>query len=63
MTKHTSEENCPNCDAQFQGAPIPEEQQHLFNATHFSRKRGIYDMGKDRTVEWECPDCGHRWSR
>lgn len=59
----TNEEFCPHCGANFQGDPIPEESQHLYGATHYSRKIGIYDQVRDRTVEWMCPDCGARWER
>jgi len=58
-----SVEFCDRCGADFQGEPIPEKSQHLFGATHFSRKIGIYDLVKDRTVEYQCPDCGHTWKR
>ena len=33
------------------------------DATHGSRRIGIYDRGRDRTVAWRCPDCGHQWDR
>lgn len=29
----------------------------------FSRAVSIYCWRQDRTVEWECPDCKHRWDR
>lgn len=29
----------------------------------WGRKVGIYCMELDRTVAYECPDCGHQWSR
>lgn len=29
----------------------------------WGREIGIYDMGKDRTVAWKCPDCDHEWPR
>lgn len=29
----------------------------------WGREIGIYDMGKDRTVAWQCPDCKHEWQR
>lgn len=60
-TWRDSKENCPHCGAQLQGDPIPEQSRHLFGATHFSRKIGVYDTYKDRTVEYQCPDCGQRW--
>jgi hypothetical protein len=28
------------------------------NKIRFSRKIGVYDMEKDRTMHYECPDCG-----
>ena len=30
---------------------------------HWGRRIGIYDMEKDRTVAWKCPDCGCEWDR
>lgn len=56
-----SRENCPKCYAQFQGDPIPEKDQHLFGAMHFTRKIGISDG--DSIGIWKCPDCGHEWDR
>ena len=29
----------------------------------FYRCIGVYDMEKDRTTHWQCPDCKHRWER
>ena len=29
----------------------------------WGRAIGIYDMYKDRTARWKCPDCGHEWDR
>lgn len=29
----------------------------------WGRQIGIYDLYKDRTVSWRCPDCGGEWSR
>jgi len=26
-------------------------------------KIGVYDIEKDRTTHWGCPDCGHEWDR
>lgn len=56
-------ERCPHCGADWQGEPIPEESQHLFGSTHFSRRIGIYDIHRDRTVAWRCPDCGKETAR
>lgn len=63
MNLKDSKEYCPHCGADLQGDPIPEESQHHYSSTHFSRKIGIYDFWKDRTVEWMCPDCDGRWER
>jgi len=57
----TNKEHRPKCKSSFQGAPIRIEDQHLFNATHFSRKIGISDG--DSVGYWKCPDCGHQWNR
>ena len=56
---------CPLCKADLQGDEIPEEVQHMYSGTHFSRKigyeiRGVYDG----VLFWVCPDCDqafHRW--
>ena len=56
-----SKEHCPECKADLQGDPIPMESQHLFGATHFSRKIGISDG--DSVGYWKCPDCKHTWAR
>lgn len=29
----------------------------------FSRCIGIYDMDRDVTSHWQCPDCKHKWER
>lgn len=58
-----SKENCPHCDIELQGEPIPKHDQKLFGATHFSRKIGIYDFSRDRTVKYQCPDCSGEWDR
>ena len=57
-------DTCPNgCD--LRGEPIPDEHRDLYggDVTHFSRAIGFYDMARDRTVHWICPDCGLRWPR
>jgi|SRR6516165_2808211 hypothetical protein len=44
------------------GGPIPENDRGLFGgADRFSRAIAVYDREKDRTVKWQCPDCGHEW--
>lgn len=58
-----NKENCPHCNTELQGEPIPKEQQESYGATHFSRKIGVYDFSKDRTIKWVCPDCNGEWGR
>jgi hypothetical protein len=33
------------------------------NGRCFRREIGIYDMDKDITVSFRCPDCLHEWKR
>lgn len=58
---------CPDCGANLVGEPIPQEHidkgYYGRNTTHYYRTIGLYDFHKDRTAEWQCPDCGHRWPR
>lgn len=58
---------CKLCDADLRGAPIPQESidkgYYAPGATHFSRLIAIYDWDRDRTVAFQCPDCGGRWDR
>ena len=59
-------EHCPHCQADLTGAPIPQESRdkgYYGSATHYSRKIGIYDGLRDRTVKWKCPDCLQEWDR
>lgn len=56
---------CPNCNADLQGAAIPEADREAFgDATHFRRVIGIEHLGGyDGVAEWQCPDCNYRESR
>jgi len=57
-------ESCPKCEANWQDKPIPKESQWLFgNSKWFSRVIGIYSRNQDRTIAWQCPDCGTCWDR
>lgn len=44
-----------------------DETAALYGATRelgtWGRAIGLYDIAKDRTVSWKCPDCGHEWDR
>lgn len=56
-------EYCPHCNANLRGDPIPKNIAHHYLGTHWQRKVGIYDYELDKTVAWQCPDCGERWER
>lgn len=58
-------ELCPNCKADFDGGPIPEDiREHYSPPYRWSRKRGIVDlMGYDGVSWWQCPDCQYTWKR
>lgn len=57
-------DNCPSCNSSWIDKEIPEESRHFFGgATHFKREIGIYDMSRDMTVRWKCPDCGMEFDR
>jgi len=56
---HSKSDTCPHCGANLVGPPIPEKDQEAFGFhKNFSRLIGIYDSDADRTVAWQCPDCG-----
>lgn len=64
MTNTTDIDRCPHCHADLTGDPIePGELRDFYGASHYSRKLTLYDRDKDRTVAYECPDCGKRWER
>ena len=60
-------EFCPSCGVRWWDKPIPDS--HWRDGakpgypTHYSNIIGIYDRGRDRTVEWMCPSCKTRWER
>ena len=56
---------CPECKADWQGDPIPENiRQHYGETTHWSRLIGIEDpLIYDGISWWQCPDCEARWDR
>ena len=56
-----NKEDCPNCGVDLQGDPIPEDRQHLYNATHFGRKIGSLKGDRSAEMKWECPDCHATW--
>lgn len=55
---------CPHRGADLDGGPIPEESREHFSPPYrFSRRIGLYDLDRDRTTGYACPDCGGTWSR
>jgi len=44
-----------------------DEYAKAYGATRTTGKWGkriaIYDMEKDMTTHWKCPECGHEWDR
>lgn len=46
---------------------LADEVASQYGATrtkgNWGRQIGLYDMDKDRTVAWKCPDCGETWER
>jgi hypothetical protein len=57
-------ECCPKCESSWVDKPIPEQyQEHHGGSKWYSRVIGLYDRDQDRTVAWQCPDCGTCWDR
>lgn len=55
-------DNCPHCNADLNGDPIPKEYAEHYSGTHWRREIGIEYMGKyDGVWEWKCPDCSGVW--
>lgn len=59
---------CPHCGSDLRDGTIPGwdgvDCRHGCGADdHGSRLISVYDRGRDRTVAWQCPDCGKRWER
>ena len=59
---------CPHCGSDLrQGTVTGREGDDCRHGCdrpeHYSRIFGIYDPDADRTVAWQCPDCGKRWER
>jgi len=66
---------CSECGADLRGPIIEPRYRYMYgedgvdcrhgcgNEPHYSRLTGIYDIERDRTVAWRCPDCGHEEAR
>ena len=56
---HQDSTTCPHCEANLQGAEIPEKDRYAFGGkTHYSRLIAVEILGYDRVTHWRCPDCG-----
>jgi predicted RNA-binding Zn-ribbon protein involved in translation (DUF1610 family) len=64
--KHYHQHGIPTDDKQ-KAEELADEYAAAYGATRtkgqWGREMGIYDRIEDRTVEWQCPDCGGRWAR
>lgn len=61
---------CPECGSDWRHNAIPEDylREGYYGEWNgeerfYGRLVGIYCQTRDRTVEWMCPDCKHRWPR
>jgi hypothetical protein len=62
---------CPECNTDLTGPGIYDtfieqgdsEEEATETEGTFDRQIGVYDLSKDMTVEWMCPDCKARWPR
>lgn len=57
--------NCPECNANMVGDPIPKEDRKYYGkSTNFSNWLGIEVRGKyDGISYWQCPSCKTTWDR
>lgn len=57
-------DNCPKCNFNFIGDPIPDDIKEHYSGTHWRRDIGI-DGGRmgiyDGLVAFKCPDCAHEF--
>jgi predicted RNA-binding Zn-ribbon protein involved in translation (DUF1610 family) len=64
--KHYKQYGVP-ADNKQEAERLADKYAEAYGATRekgqWGRAIGIYDMQKDRTVEYQCPDCEHRWPR
>lgn len=51
--------NCPHCGVSLLASLIPEKHLDSYGKSRwYKREIGQYDMVKDRTIGYKCPDCG-----
>ncbi len=55
-------DNCPHCNANLIGDPIPPEIAPHYSGTHWRLDIGIeYPKKYDGIWEYMCPECGGKW--
>jgi predicted RNA-binding Zn-ribbon protein involved in translation (DUF1610 family) len=70
---------CPHCGSDLRGPEISRTWYLAYgydpdgrpatcrdgcgHPPHYSRLGSVYDRWRDRTVAWQCPDCGRKWQR
>ena len=60
-------DNCPNCNADWNGEPIPEDIREHYSPPYYWRREIGIDGGMlgiyDGIVAYQCPDCKHEFPR
>lgn len=56
---------CPNCGADLRGERIPQEYidkgYYSPEDPYYYRVIAEYSIELDRSTNWICPDCNHKW--
>lgn len=64
--KHYEQKGIPAASVE-EAERLADEYAESYGATRtkgqWGRAIGQYCMERDRTVSWQCPDCGHSWPR
>jgi DNA-directed RNA polymerase subunit RPC12/RpoP len=56
--------HCPECGTNWVSSAIPQEYKENHSFPYFySRIVGCYDIVKDRTEYYQCPDCNTTFPR
>lgn len=52
-------DQCPACKKDLTAGEIPEEywEHYMPGTTHYSNLVSVYDVERDCTVGWRCPNC------
>ena len=55
---YSGRSHCPHCGSDMRGEEIPPGSRHLYgDGIFFSRIIGLYDIQRDMTLAYQCPDC------